>query len=106
MREMLPYAALAVSVIACAISAWTAIRAGRWRNSEAHAALVGKVDRIDREQGRLKDRVKVIEDDLAALPTKADMARLEGEIIKVCAIADRTELAVNRLQEFLMKDGR
>ena len=102
MRELLPYFALLIAVISCGISAWTAVRAARWRNGEAHSALVGRVGSLERN-GELRDqRIKTLEEDIAALPTKADFTRLEGEIKTTCAIADRTERAVLRLENHIL----
>ncbi|WP_370236552.1 hypothetical protein [Brevundimonas sp.] len=103
MRELLPYFALAVSVIACALSAWTAVRAGRWRESDSAKELMRRVGESERLIGLHAQRLLQIEEDIQALPTKADFARLEGEIHLTCKIADRTERAVARLEGFLME---
>lgn len=104
LRELLPYLALLVSVIACFISGWVAIRAGRWRDSEAAKLIVDRIIEVERTSGLHAQRLEQIEDDIATLPTKADFARLEGEIVSTCRIADRTEKAVLRLEDYMMKD--
>lgn len=106
MRELLPYFSLAIAVIACCISGWVAIRAGRWRDSEAAKALVDRLGAVERTSGLHAQRLEQIEEDIAGLPTKADFARLEGEIVSTCRIADRTEQAVLRLEDYMMKGGR
>lgn len=106
MRELLPYLALLVSVVACTISAWTAIRAGKWRDSEAAKALVERIAGVESRVGLHAQRLEQIELDIAGLPTKADFARLEGEIASTCRIADRTEQAVLRLEDYMMKGAR
>jgi hypothetical protein len=100
---MLPYFALAVSVIACALSAWTAVRAGRWRESDSAKDLMRRVDATERKGELHGQRLDQIEEDILGLPTKADFARLEGEVTTTCKIADRTERAVARLEGFLME---
>lgn len=103
MKEFLPYAAFLVSVVACAISGGVAIRAGRWRNAEGHAALVGRVNRLEGEAQLVARRLTDLEEDVRNLPTKADFTRLEGEIKTTCAIADRTEKSVTRIEDFLLE---
>ncbi len=103
MREFLPYAAFTVSVIACAISAGVAVRAGRWRNAEGHAALVRRVGDLESGARLVGQRLDDLEEDVRNLPTKADFTRLEGEIKTTCAIADRTEKSVVRIESFLME---
>lgn len=106
MRELLPYFSLAIAVIACCISGWVAIRAGRWRDSEAAQALLARLGAVEKSAGLHEQRLEQIEEDIAGLPTKADFARLEGEIVSTCRIADRTEQAVLRLEDYMMKGGR
>lgn len=106
MIDLLPYVSVLVSLIAVAISLWVAIRASRWRDSEAAKALV---DRVTAVEGAVKlhaQRLEQIEEDIAGLPTKADFARLEGEIVSTCRIADRTEQAVLRLEDYMMRGAR
>ncbi|WP_439471324.1 hypothetical protein [Brevundimonas sp.] len=105
MKELLPYFSLAIAVIACALSAWTAVRAGRWRNSEAHAALLGRVGSLESWKTLTDQKLTGIESDLSELPTAADLARLEGEIKRTISIAERTEKAVDRLHGYLMERG-
>lgn len=106
MKEYLPYMAFLVSVIACALSAWTVVRAGRWRESDSAKELMRRVGVTERTIDLHAQRLGQIEEDIAALPTKADFARLEGEIQTTCKIADRTERAVGRLEGFLMEGKR
>lgn len=103
MRDLLPYFALLISAIACAVSVITLFRSGRWRESDAAKALLARVGTTEKSLMLHDQRLSQIEDDIAALPTKADFARLEGEILTTCKIADRTERAVVRLQDYLME---
>ncbi len=94
-------AACALVAAACAIVA--AIRAGKWRESDAAKAIVTRVDRLENRADLTEQKVAAIETDLAQLPTKADLTRLEGEINKVEAIAERTERGVRRIEDFFME---
>lgn len=106
MREMLPYFALLISVISCAIATWTAVRAGRWRDSEAAKALVDRISSVERTSGLHAQRIEQIEEDIEGLPTKADFARLEGEVKTTCKIGERVEKAVLRLEDYWLKDAK
>lgn len=106
LQAFLPYLSVLVSLCAVGISLWVAVRAGRWRDSEAAKALVERVAAVERLVGLHAQRLEQIEEDIAGLPTKADFARLEGEIVSTCKIADRTERAVLRLEGFLMEGRR
>lgn len=98
-----------ISVICAVIAAGCAIlaarRAGRWRDSDAAQALLKRIENTERAVDLHEQRLDRIEAEIDELPTKADVARLEGVIGRTCAIAERTEGAVIRLQEFLM-EGR
>lgn len=106
MRELLPYFSLAIAVIACGISTWTAVRAGRWRDSEAAKALVDRIVSVETTTGLHAQRIDQLEEDIKDLPTKADFARLEGEVNTTCRIADRTEKAVLRLEDWWVKGAK
>lgn len=103
MTGLLPYFSLAIAVIACGLSAWTAVRAGRWRDSDAAKALDARLVKVESDTGLHAQKIGQIEEDIAALPTKADFARLEGEVNTTCRIADRTEKAVLRLEDWWVK---
>ena len=106
MREFLPYLSVLISLIAVAIALVVAVRAGQWRDSEAAKALMGRIVAVESKTDLHAQRLEQIEEDISTLPTKADFARLEGEIISTCRIADRTEKAVLRLEDYMIKGGR
>lgn len=106
MREFLPYLSVLISLVAVAIALVVAIRAGQWRDSEAAKALLGRISAVENATGLHAQRLEQIEEDISTLPTKADFARLEGEIVSTCRIADRTEKAVLRLEDYMIKGGR
>lgn len=103
MSELLPYLAFAVSVVACFISGWTALRAGRWRDTEAAKAMTQRVNDAHARLDRHGDRLNVIEADILDLPTKADLAEVKGKVETTCEISARTEKAVERLEHFMME---
>ena len=99
MRELLPYLALAVSVIACAISAWTAIRAGRWRDTDEAQKLVDRLDEAE-------DRLTQIETKLEDLPTSADLAALKGEVHGLAGQVEKHVIpGLRRIEDFFVKEG-
>ncbi len=106
MRELLPYFSLAIAVVACCISAWTAVRAGRWRDSEAAKALVDRIASVETKAGLHAQRIEQLEEDIKDLPSKADFARIEGRVDTTCRIADRTEKAVLRLEDWWVKGAK
>lgn len=106
MKEFLPYLSVLISLVAVGIALVVAVRAGKWRDSDAAKALEGRIGTVEKASGLHAQRLEQIEDDIAALPTKADFARLEGEIVSTCRIADRTEQAVLRLEDYMMKGPR
>ena len=59
-------------------------------------ALIAKVD----DHGT---RLKVLEAEVGDLPTKQDIARLDGRIETVHQVGVRTERAVERIESHLMK---
>lgn len=59
------------------------------------------MDRVDRVESRLDSLEPQIKD----LPTKADMATVEGKISRVCEIADRTEKSCNRIEGYFIALG-
>lgn len=103
MNDLLPYFAVALSVAALILNALTFLRAGRWRDSEGAKALVERITGVERTADLHEQRIAQIEADVVGLPTKADFTRLEGEIKTTCAIADRTERAVLRLEDHILK---
>lgn len=104
MKDLFPYLALMVSACACAVSIWTAIRASKWRNSEAHALLVKKVHDLESWKSLASRQLQDIEHDLTQLPTAADFARLSGAIATTNAIAERTEAGVRRLEQYWLEN--
>lgn len=106
MKEFLPYASFGLSVVATSIAAWVAVRAARWRNAEGHAALVNRVGKLESDAKLTERRLEEIEEDVRNLPTKADFARLEGEVKTTCKIGERVEVAVLRLEDYWLKGGK
>ncbi len=102
MKEFLPYGAFLLSAVSVGISAWVAVRAARWRADEAVAAMSKRVRDAEARADLIEHRVDDLEEKVRELPTKADFTRLEGQIQRTCAIADRTEASVTRIEGYLM----
>jgi len=49
--------------------------------------------------------VEGLKEDIARLPTKADLARVEGEVKGVAKTADATKAGVDRLEGYFLKLG-
>ncbi|MCX7586554.1 hypothetical protein [Phenylobacterium sp. 58.2.17] len=61
----------------------------------------GQHDQIQRHEGRLDG----LDDDIAQLPTKADLARVEGEIGKVGDKVGQALGGIGRLEGYFLKEG-
>lgn len=106
MKEFLPYLAVLISLIAAAISLVVAIRAGRWRDSDAAKAIVDRIIAVEGTGQLHGQRIDQLEADIQCLPSKADFARLEGEVKSTWKISDRVEKAVLRLEDYWLKGTR
>lgn len=84
MTQWAPYLSLAVSVCVLAVSIWTTVRAGSWRNSE-------ELREVHKAHAELKGRVQVLE---TKLPS--EIARLDG-------LVDRLEVAIRRVEDLLVR---
>lgn len=58
-------------------------------------------DQIQRHEGRLDG----LDDDIAQLPTKADLARVEGEVSKVGDKVGQALGGIGRLEGYFLKEG-
>lgn len=108
-------ATAAISAAGCAILA--ARRAGQWRESDAAQQLLGRVAAVEvkasdnaqaivRVERETALKLQAIREEIEDLPTKADIARVQGAIDRTCAIADRTESAVTRLNDYLLNERK
>lgn len=99
MRELLPYLALMISVVACATSVWTAVRSGQWRDSDSAKALLQRVDDTESRLDKLEERTR-------GLATKADISGLKSELHGVCRqIEGQVVPGLNRLEDYFLKAG-
>jgi len=107
----------------CAV--FVAVRSGKWRETDEAQALITRVGKVVTKVENLEDqlndlptkvlndrlgvaenRISILETRVADLPSKADIEQLRGEIHAVCEIGKRTENAVDRIEGYMMKDGR
>jgi hypothetical protein len=71
----------------------------------ADTAAAGKIDAIDTRVTVVEEAVKEIRHDIADLPTKADIARVEGKIDTAVATGTQTAAGVGRLEGFFLAKG-
>lgn len=70
-------------------------------DSEAEAAIDDHETRITRAE---KD-VEALRADIAALPTKADLARVEGEVKAILKQVERAGAGIERIEGFFLAKG-
>ena len=68
-------------------------------------AICEAVDELDTRATKLEGRVEGIEHDIANLPTKADIERVEGRINTVGQDAGAAARGVERLEHFFLTRG-
>lgn len=68
-------------------------------------AICEDVDDHDTKINRLLDKVEEIEKDILDLPTKADIARLEGEVRGVGNQVSAAAAGVGRLEAYFLQRG-
>ncbi|MCY1648168.1 hypothetical protein OVA11_14180 [Caulobacter sp. SL161] len=78
-----------------------AVAALKQADSEAEAAIDDHETRLTRAE---KD-VEALRDDIAKLPTKADLARLEGEVKAVLKQVERAGAGIERIEGFFLAKG-
>jgi len=73
--------------------------------SQKDEEICGEVDEHDTKITKLEGRVEHIEDDIAELPTKADIARLEGDVREVGSAVRAVQSGVGRLEGYFLSKG-
>ncbi|NBB17031.1 hypothetical protein GVN21_16820 [Caulobacter sp. SLTY] len=115
MREFLPYAAFLVSVIACGLSLYVVIRAGRWRDSDDAKALDLRLTTIASTANAaapgaaltaVATRVTTLEKGMESVATKADIAKLTAEVRGVEKTIENVDKGVTRIEDHLMEMAR
>lgn len=115
--EILQLVSVACAIVAAGCAILAARRAGRWRDSDAAQQLLTRVGAVETKAKENAAAIRAVErettlkfdaikDEIDGLATKADAAKLQGAIDRVCAIADRTEQTVNRVNDFLMHERK
>lgn len=84
------------AIAAAGAAVFTAWRAERWRKSEDWQAMRNRVDKHE-------TRLALVERDLSKIPTKEDLARLEGELSTVAAGVAAANAGVDRIEGLLLK---
>lgn len=70
-----------------------------------HAELAAAIDVHDTKLTQHESAIAVIQGDLVDLPTKADLARVEGAVKAVEREVTATGAGVSRLESFFLKRG-
>ena len=91
------------TVVTASCAVIGAVRAGNWRKTEEAQNLLGRVGKAEADIVALGGRVDGLDSRIHDMPTKAELAVLEGEIDTVKQIGERTEKAVARIEGFLMR---
>ena len=97
------------------LTAWAAWSLRQMTKNEVAAAVAAlrrkdeeicdEVDDHDTKITKLEGRVEHIEDDIAELPTKADIARLEGDVKEVGSAVRAVQSGVGRLEGYFLNRG-
>jgi len=81
------------------------VEAAEGRSQARDRALDEKIDAHDTQLTKLEGRMEEVEDDISNLPTKADLARVEGEVKASGASAAAAAAGVRRLEDFFIERG-
>jgi hypothetical protein len=82
----------AIVAVVCAlasvvIAAWSASRAGRWRDSDEARAVDARLGKLEMDRTASDGRIRVLE------------TRVDGEVVRLDGLIDRLELAVRRVED-------
>ena len=105
----LTYISPICAVLSAGCALFVAVRGGRWRESDdqkkAREDHLDRTDSCESRLDKLEPRVASIEESVKALPTKADIARLEGMVEAVDRTCEAALEGVKRIESFMMKGG-
>ncbi len=111
MKELLPYLAFGVSVLACGIALYVAVRAGRWRDSDDAKAIDNRINALATTVGgaatglalgAVATRVTALEAGMQHVATKADIAGLKAEVKGLESTISSVDAGVSRIEDHLM----
>lgn len=119
MQAYMPYLAILLSVAALVLNVFTAIRAGKWRDSEEHKDLVAKVNSHSQaiptmlanianlvltatEHG---NRLAAGEERFKSIATKADLAEVSSDVRGLEKTVAGIDAGVTRIEQFLINGG-
>lgn len=113
--EYIPIAGQLISLALNVLLAWAVwtirqlakeqIAAEREKTRAQFDRVDGDVTAIDRRVSKVEGRMDEAEDDIRALPTKADLARLEGEVKLVGAQVEGVSAGISRVEGYMMEHG-
>ncbi len=96
---------LAAALISAGAAVYAVRQVSRLRRSDEWRALEGGVNSITSKQGLLEQRVDTLEAAVSHLPTRADIARVEGAIATVRSEVHDAKKGVDRIEELLLRDA-
>lgn len=99
-----PILLVAAQLLLAALVLWVDART-MTKVGAAVAPLKEDIEELDRRVGKLEVRVEDVEGDLLNLPTKADLARVEGEVKGAHIEAAAANAGIGRLETIFLKVG-
>ncbi|WP_374569672.1 DUF2730 family protein [Phenylobacterium sp.] len=93
------------AIVAAACALFVAWRNGKWRETDEAKALIKRMGEVEGRVDKVEGRVGTLEDDISDLPTKADIARLEGELKTVGNDVRAANAGIDRIEGFFLAKG-
>jgi len=85
------------SVVSCGCALFVTVRAGNWRKSDEAQALF-------RQLAAIESRVQACEIRQEELPTKADIARVNGRLDVIGEMVTAANHGVNRIEDHFIRN--
>jgi hypothetical protein len=87
------------AVISTGCAVFVAFRTGRWRETDDAKVIAARFQKIE-------GRLDIIETKQLELPSKADLAKLEGSINLVKELVERSERGIDRIESYMLNHGK
>lgn len=100
--QLIALIGLALSAVACGLSAWNVVRTGNWRKTDDAKAWFSRVQAVEAKAAKHEDHLQRLDDQIVALPTKADLAALSRDVASLQRQTDNVERGVERIESHLM----
>lgn len=102
--EYWPILLVAAQVLLAALILWVEARTTR-KVDQAVAPVKGELGDVERRVGKLEIRLEDAEGDIKNLPTKADLARVEGEVKGAHQEAAAANAGIKRIEGYFIAKG-